>query len=117
MAQPIPASNPVVNKEAWLAALRRATAGRIVVYRTPHYGVYHVTSASQPGVEYTVQTAGPRWHELSCTCPGARHGRVCLHMAATAFARKYHVYAVRAASVAKLATQAPATEQLAEVAA
>jgi hypothetical protein len=69
-----------------------------VVYRTVHYGVYHVTSASQPGVEYTVSTCGPRWHELSCTCPGARHGRTCLHMAAVVFARKYGVYAVRPAA-------------------
>jgi hypothetical protein len=96
VAQQTPAGTPTVNREAWTCAFRRASAGRIVVYRTVHYGVYHVTSASQPGVEYTVSTCGPRWHELVCTCMGARRGRVCLHMAATAFARRHHVYAVRA---------------------
>jgi hypothetical protein len=94
VAQQAPGHTPIVDKNAWIAALRRSATGRIVVYRTPHYGCYHVTSASQPGVEYTCQTAGPRWHELTCTCLGARRGRVCLHMAATAFARKYRVWAV-----------------------
>jgi len=98
LPQPVTASTPSVNKDAWIAALRRAGAGRIVVYRTVHYGVYHVTSASQPGVEYTVSTCGPRWFELVCTCPGGRRSRVCLHAAAVAFARKHHVYAVRVAT-------------------
>jgi hypothetical protein len=113
VAQTAPASNPIVDKEAWLAALRRATAGRIVVYRTPHYGCYHVTSASQPGVEYTVSTCGPRWHDLCCTCPGARRGRVCLHMSATAFARRHHVYAVRPAARENASTKHIVCEEVA----
>jgi hypothetical protein len=118
VAQQIPASTPTVNTAAWLAAFQRATAGRILVYRTPHYGCYHVTSASQAGTEYTVQTAGPRWHELVCTCPGARRGYVCLHMAAVAFARKHHVYAVRQApaQVVEQREEVAATEQHEEVA-
>lgn len=95
VAQAVALSTPAVNKGRWVAAFGRAAAGRILVYRTPHHGVYHVTSASQPGVEYTVQTAGPHWHELTCTCAAGRNGRTCLHQAATAFARHHHVYACR----------------------
>jgi hypothetical protein len=97
VAQAIAMSTPATNtpRDKWLAAFQRATTGRIVVYRTPHYGIYHVTSASQPGVEYTVSSTGAAWHELACTCAAGRNGRICLHQAATVFARRHHVFAVR----------------------
>jgi hypothetical protein len=100
-AQTVPASNPAVDKEARIAALRRATVRRIVDYRTPHHGTYHVTSADRPEVEHSVTTCGPRRHELAGTCPGARHGRVYLHMTDIAFARRHHVNAARRARPAQ----------------
>jgi hypothetical protein len=84
-------------QSALLRALDRATTEKIVVYRVDPstLGVATVAGGTWTDKPYHIAITGTHTMDVACDCPAAAHGRTCKHIAAAAFARKYHVTAKR----------------------
>ena len=50
-------------------------------------GIWLVRARSHPGEVHQVTAIGPMPRQVTCSCPGARDGWVCYHMAAVALRR------------------------------
>lgn len=92
-AQSPTAGTPEYIRSAYVRALERATAARLVAYKNDD-GSYEVPSVSTPGELHVVRFLGRRWYDCSCTCRAANHA-ACMHRAVAIFARKHGVSAVR----------------------
>ncbi len=74
-------------QRCWLRAWQRAQEERLI----PFANADRTWSVKA----YMVTVVGAGWSDLSCSCPGGRHHRVCKHMAVVAKAIAIGVRPVR----------------------
>jgi hypothetical protein len=82
------------HQSALLKAFGRATAEKIVVFRTgnPHMlGVAAIVDDRWARKPHTIVSSGEHPQEGSGFCPAGSKSRGCKHLAAAIFARKHHI--------------------------